>query len=1005
MRYNTPAVTTSRREEAMMAHSTDTRPRQSNRTLFLPTVTLAAWRLRATWRLLLIAGAGMLVAVALICAVPLYTEVALTAGLRGVLTATPQDAELNVSAEARTLTTESVTDETQEFTALIRQNLGAYLTGTSEFFIQMPPLTDAALGQGNQMVLTGTALSQAAPHLALAQGRLPQAGSDVLELALTPGTAAALGLHVGDALTLLFQFPTMQGQLTEHLLFHVVGLFRPSQGDPFWHANTFEPVELGEFIDYPALMSSDALLATLTRLASQDQNSGGIVLTDSASLNWYYHLTSAHIQISQLDDLIAKIAITQTYMEGRAAGEAAYLTSLRFLGPAVEAFGAPSTLDRFRDRVSVIQVPITILALQIGALVLFFVSLMAELLVERQVETIALLRSRGASRRQILGSFVVQGLGVGALVLALGPWLAMGVAWVLAEGILPGASRGALNVLGGNPLTLVLGVGWYALIAAACASLTLIVTTRRVADYTVLVQRREVARDQRRPRWQRWYLDVVAALLALAGYGAALYVTQTGAADARVNLLISTPLALAAPIFLVLAGLLFLLRFFPVLVRRLARVASRRPAAAPVLALAQMARAPHKALRLVLLLGLTSSFAIFSLVFTATEPQQLANVAAHLVGADFSGTFSNSAATPSTLAQRTAAYRALPGVISATLGYANDVSIQGNTLALRAVDSSTFAQTAIWTDQDSSQSLAALMAELTSDQALASGRVPVIVDALAWERLHLAIGAQVLLPLEGKDSLALSVVAEVQHLPTVNDSLSGGTSDYTPPGGMLLDYRTLAGRAESLKHPLNMNAVWLRTSDNPTPLAGIRAALSSGPLQLENVQDRRLILADFRADPLYLSLPGVLSMGVIATLFLAGAGSLLASWLNARQRLTNFVVLRALGMAPRQVANVLLWEQGIIYAAALALGVVFGAVLAVTLVPALVFTGAPDAGNALPSGEFDVLQRVLPVQLVLPPSLLIVFASLVALSGGALWLMARVVSRPTLSQTLRLNED
>ncbi|HEY7357055.1 MAG TPA: FtsX-like permease family protein, partial [Ktedonobacterales bacterium] len=551
----------------------------------------------------------------------------------------------------------------------------------------------------------------------------------------------------------------------------------------------------------------------------------------------------------------------------------------------------------------------------------------------------------------------------------------------------------------------VLSVGWYALAAAACASITLIVATRRAAEYTVLTQRREAARDERRPRWERWYLDVVAALLALAGYGAALYITQTGAVDAQVNLLISTPLALATPFFLVLAGLLCLLRFFPLLVRRLARVASRRPAAAPMLALAQMARAPRQALRLILLLGLATSFAIFSLVFTATEPQQLANVAAHLVGADFSGSFFTTEATWPTLPRRTAAYRALPGVISASLGYTDAVNLQGNTLTLLAVDSSTFAQTALWTDQDSSQSLAALMAQLTSDQALARGGIPVIVDALAWQQLHLAIGAQMLLPLAGGGNTALIVVAEVQHLPTVNDSLSGGTSDYTPPGGMLLDFQTLAQRAEGLGTNLSANMVWLRTSDNPALLAGIRAAISTGPLQLVNVLDRRLILADFRADPLYLTLLGVLSMGVIATLLLAGVGSLLASWLHARQRLTNFAVLRALGMDPRQVADVLLWEQGIIYAAALALGVIFGAVLALTVVPALVFTGAPNFGSALSSGEFDVLQHVLPVQMVLPPSLLAVLVALVALCAGALWLMARVVSQPTLSQTLRLNED
>lgn len=103
------------------------RPRQAGGAALAPTLTLAAWRLRATWRMLLVTGLGMLAAVVLICTVPLYTQVALTAGLRSVLTATLQDAELNVNAEARTLTTDSVAEETREFTAVIRQNLGPFV--------------------------------------------------------------------------------------------------------------------------------------------------------------------------------------------------------------------------------------------------------------------------------------------------------------------------------------------------------------------------------------------------------------------------------------------------------------------------------------------------------------------------------------------------------------------------------------------------------------------------------------------------------------------------------------------------------------------------------------------------------------------------------------------------------------------------------------------------------------------------------------------------------------
>lgn len=42
-------------------------------------VTLASWRLRRTWGLLAVIGLGVMAAVTLVCVVPLYSEVAMSA--------------------------------------------------------------------------------------------------------------------------------------------------------------------------------------------------------------------------------------------------------------------------------------------------------------------------------------------------------------------------------------------------------------------------------------------------------------------------------------------------------------------------------------------------------------------------------------------------------------------------------------------------------------------------------------------------------------------------------------------------------------------------------------------------------------------------------------------------------------------------------------------------------------------------------------------------------------
>jgi len=129
--------------------------------------------------------------------------------------------------------------------------------------------------------------------------------------------------------------------------------------------------------------------------------------------------------------------------------------------------------------------------------------------------------------------------------------------------------------------------------------------------------------------------------------------------------------------------------------------------------------------------------------------------------------------------------------------------------------------------------------------------------------------------------------------------------------------------------------------------------------------------------------------------------------LGARGRLANFAVLRALGATPSQIAGILTWEQCVIYSTSILLGILFGAIFSVLVVPQLIFTsvGSSGANSDLTSSQFYVAQSVPPIQIVIPASLVVALAVLVIICIVALGMMIRVVSRPSISQTLRLNED
>ena len=195
-------------------------PRSPARSLFrvavASMVTLARWRVRRTWGLLVLTGIGMLAAVTLVCTVPLYSEVALTAGLRGVLNATPQSAELTIQGNGLVLSPTIVNQDYQSLNGIMRQQLGAYLQPKSDFFIQTTLLNIAApsADANYSILLYGASIQEAAQHLQLVRGRLPQAQSSILQVAITQQTATYLagGCGVEDNGELRFCQPQPRQQ-------------------------------------------------------------------------------------------------------------------------------------------------------------------------------------------------------------------------------------------------------------------------------------------------------------------------------------------------------------------------------------------------------------------------------------------------------------------------------------------------------------------------------------------------------------------------------------------------------------------------------------------------------------------------------------------------------------------------------------------------------------------------------------------------------------------------
>jgi hypothetical protein len=397
-----------------------------------------------------------------------------------------------------------------------------------------------------------------------------------------------------------------------------------------------------------------------------------------------------------------------------------------------------------------------------------------------------------------------------------------------------------------------------------------------------------------------------------------------------------------------------------------------------------------------LLFTLTQAFAVYIITLNASQAQRGPDIATYeAAGADFQGQLVSSFVRSSAPEQ---AFLQIPGVIAAAAGFVEQVvpgdPVYGGSYTVVAVNPQSFRNV---TQGIPGQNINAVLDRLDSASADAKQKiVPAVVDNVTWNALHLADGMTFSLHTPGIPQISayvtFRVIGRVDLLPNIP----------VGQGGIMVNLREIDHVANASEF---VNAMWLRTTDDPAQLANIRRQVSAGYYQLTPLVDRRAILAELAHEPVLDTLNGLTLVALIAPLVLALTAGYMSAWNLVRRRSADYAVLRALGTAPRQLTGVLLWEQGLIYALALVLGTLLGYLLAVMLVPTLVFTPV-RADNTLAAGtNIYLLQNTPPPQTALSP-LLFVEMGLFAL-GAALLLgyMVFLVARPSLGQALRLNED
>jgi putative ABC transport system permease protein len=767
-----------------------------------------------------------------------------------------------------------------------------------------------------------------AGHVQMVEGVLPlpqpEAGNDSLQVIVLEDRANELGLLLNQDIILRWETVAIATRPRD-IAAHVVGVWRPlNANDPYW-------------FDRP----ESRLRGLLTSEEGFASRVVPIVPKPVYDAVWYMVFDGSSVHIENVSGFV------QTIVKTRAALSAALPKADLELSPE-------GVMRNYVARNQMLTILMYVFAIPIVLIVLYFIVFLSNLVVYRQRNEIAVLRSRGASQVQIIGIFTLERLLIGVAALAIGVGAAQVAAQVMGSvrSFLVFAPHSQLTIYMSRQVLLLGGAGIFISLLASLGP------ALGAAGQSIISYKQDLARSLHKPLWQRLYLDIILLGLSLYGYyllrgrGTISFLGQGAALATRVNQILgqrpaqtsgdpfSNPLLFLVPTFFIIALALLFVRLLPLLFDIAGVI---RSAPLPfILALRQLGRSRGQYTGPLLLIVLTLGLAGFTASMAKTLDQGLIDNAYYEVGADLRVHEAGESTTETGNDALSATNGAVPGKKEAEYAHflpiADHLKIAGVQGAARlgsypaillignrevrgtaiGIDRVDFQKVAFFRRDFSSGVLGDLMNRLAVDDSAA------LVPASLLKANGLAVGDTLKLEVivsQDRVEVPLTIAGTTDLFPTVYPE--DGTFFVTN-----LDYLFECMGAE---YP---HDVLLRTAENSNVSDIIGGLLRLG-IDITSAKDARKMIAAERSRPERQGILGLLSIGFIVSALLTTLGYLFYALLSFERRSIELGVLRALGLAQRQAALYLAIEQMILIGAGVIAGTVAGALTSRLFIPFL----------------------------------------------------------------------
>lgn len=639
---------------------------------------------------------------------------------------------------------------------------------------------------------------------------------------------------------------------------------------------------------------------------------------------------------------------------------------------------------------------VTLWTLQVPVFMLLaaFIFMVSQKMLEMERDEIAVLKSRGASKRQIILTYLLQSSILAVIAVLIG--IPVGVLLVQALGsanaFLEFVQRTAL------PIQITGRVFGFAGAAGLLAVIAMVLPVFRYANVTIVDQKQKKHRRSQMPIWQKMFLDV--AILAVSVYALYSYNGQKEILAQRVleGQALDPLLYISSSLFMISAGLLAL-RILPLITYGIFRLFKRWWSPSLYTAFLQVIRTRSSQNFIIVFLIVTIALGVFNAQAARTinannEENIRYNIGADIVLREQWQDNSHQAKDDPQVElvyeePDFTKYENILGVASATkvLRIDNAVTrVQNGTirgLQVMGIHTKSFGETAWLRDE--------LLPHHFYEYLNAMAKHPgAVLLSRNFQTDHgLKLGDTITYATADRESTRGYVCGFVDYWPgyqpvTYNKG-EDGVYKQTQQYLVVANLNQLQSDWGIMPYE-----VWLKAEASTQFIYDYAQAED---LRFEHFTDASAQIASMKKDPVLQGTNGILTVGFVVVLILCCVGFLIYWIVSIRIRQLQFGIYRAMGMTMREIVSMLLCEQVFVSGMAIAAGVGVGLLTSKLYMP-LIQMGYAAYDNALP---MQLISNPTDVARLLVVALSMILVCMLVLG----WLLSKM----KVAQVLKLGED